>query len=228
MSFEIDEVAERPGNIVIHDELRALFRASRRGRQLKADPVSVPVASPIPETTQAAYVTKEPAVPEILDPALSEVPNENRLGPPTQFRLRCDGRRPVVFDGYLLIERSAETLVDGAVAPVRQEFSLYLSAEGVGLSRIALIVPEDVPARPLYKVAEVGSRIELEQVLARYDPAEGWSWHAVSDGDLSQWHAALVDDLRRDFGLLAKAALGASQIRSTPTQEVKDEPTITL
>lgn len=216
MSLEVEDMADGAGNVVVHDDLRALFRASRRGQQLTTGEVPVPPLHPEEDdrgdisTEQVVAISPSPAPDDQSE--LIDLP----LGEPTAYRLRCDGRRPVTFDGFPLIERMAETQSPEAEMPLRQELGLYLSTRGTVFVRLSLIVPEGVHARPLHKVIEVGSSAELDLAIASYDPAEGWSWIAGSLGGPESGHAASVAALREDFSDLVGATLRTSSTRENP------------
>lgn len=211
MSLEAQERTDGSSNVVIHDDLRALFRSSRRGQHHGVAPEAAedvdakPVEESAPTQTPSTGFSIKGARPFLFS-----------LGPSTDYRLRCDGRRPVSFEGIALVERSVETPVAGATAPVRQEIGLYLSTTGLAYVRIAMIVPDSIAARPVHKVSPVSSSDELDQFIGRYDPAEGWSWIAFDCEMSGEWQDAPVAALRRDFGKLVVAALGAATIRLHP------------
>ncbi|MEM8595062.1 MAG: hypothetical protein AAGF76_01130 [Pseudomonadota bacterium] len=209
MSGATSNRAEATGSVVVHAELRRLFRESWRGQAAAAARAEAAPAAPELETVEAEPVAPEPY------PAPTEVSVADlfSLGPPTPYRLRCDGRRPVSFDGFALVERSIETAIPDSYDPVCQHFGLYLSTQGTTVARIAMQVPEGLQARPLHKVAELGSNDELARMIGRYDPAEGLVWSASRDGSPAQEEHGAVAALRRDFDRLVKAALGAAVIR---------------
>lgn len=223
MSVMVAEMEDRERNIVIQDELRALFRASRRG--LSSAPVSPPDGSsaPVPRSMpdlrdlEQGWGAGEPDRDALAEPREAHPPDTGfALGPVTAYRMRCDGRRPVLFDGVLLVERSVETRMDAAEAPLRQTLGLYLSTTGKVVAQIVLNVPEGVLARPVHKVAEISSPAELEAMFADYDPADGWAWCAcdpVTQAGLAEMPATT---LRKDFERLTIALRDACPPRVHP------------
>ncbi|MEM9046943.1 MAG: hypothetical protein AAGC81_19870 [Pseudomonadota bacterium] len=209
MSVDVEEKPERASHVVVHDDLRALFRARRKGspqERFEDQGVQSHVPRHTPAEPEAEHSTTRLA-------AKTDELERFSLGPSVGYRLRCDGRRPVVFEGIVLLERSVETPTGDGYPPIRQEFSLYLSTEGKTYARIAMMVPEGTNAFPLRKVSSPGSAAELDQFLHCYDPAEGWSWLALGTSALVRQHDDLLTALRNDFGHLVKAALGAAPIQ---------------
>ena len=216
MSVLVEKSRDTERNVVIHDDLRALFRASRRGGNLSA---AMPAATPEwPDrgTPVARSETDTPVVgPGFPDPRTGSNPG-SWLGSSTAHRLRCDGRRPVTFSGAALIDRSIETPVEGQDEQLRQEFSIYVTITGELIARVALLVPEGVPARPVHKVAAIESREALDKLIATYDPAEGWAWCVGLAEEPVNAFAAQLAALKRDFAVLVHAALGSTPARIHP------------
>lgn len=199
---------QQSSSVFIHDDLRVLFRARRGGH-----PSGAPVAHAL---SRIPFVPATPNSDEVmLLSAQADVVDDgtNLLsGAYTRYRLRCDGKRPIVFEGILLVDRSIDTLVSSGSVPIRQEFSIYLTSAGKVYARIAMLVPDGVTACPLHKVAALSSAADLDQFIARYEPAEGWSWLAFDTVSSASSHNEMLASLRLDFSRLLTAALGARPI----------------
>lgn len=140
--------------------------------------------------------------------------------PTRRVRLRVDGRRPVVFDGALVLAVTSDVVLPkppsgGAEAPVaRQALKLYRRGEGETapamngalITQISLDIDGVDFARPLYWVGEIASSDDLAHSLARHAPAEAFAVGAHLPPATDAYAAACAETLREDFAALAARA----------------------
>ncbi len=190
-------------HVIVAAELKALFRAGRRAS------ARVPRSRPVPAAPPA------PPVPASLeqDPAAEAT---------IRHRLRCDGRRPVTFDGVCLLHRATERAAPRGAGAIRQEFALYLTGAGETLLRLATLVPEGVAARPIHLVERLRGPEDLARTVAAYDPAAAWPGLAAAEGAPDPALADVAAALRRDIRRLVEAALRAAPPSSA--NETGDDP----
>ncbi|MGF1444963.1 MAG: hypothetical protein ACFBRM_02050 [Pikeienuella sp.] len=189
------EPSQTQAHVVVSDELRRLFLASRRGREA--------TAAALPEPS------RERAAPP-LDLA--------RLIRPWArgWRLRRDGRRPLTFSGLCLARRSIETRLRGWAKPLRQELALYADTTTRLYLTITLSVPEGLPLRPLHRVVHLTGAQSIAEVVADHEPSTAWAWLAAESAPASEMLQSAAGQLERDLHKLAEALVRAAPIAPSP------------
>jgi len=84
-----------------------------------------------------------------------------------------------------------------------QTLALFLTRDGRVVAQVRLLVPEQSPARPVHRVAELASREDLARFLDGYRPEEGlWVGAPASPSGGDGWRVAALKNLRADFARL--------------------------
>ncbi len=87
-------------------------------------------------------------------------------GPPrVDVLLRRDGGRPLKLRGILLVDAGAE----GPWGSSR--LRVFLADDGRAVAQIAYLPDETLPARPVFRVARIGSAEDLHRFVAETEPA---------------------------------------------------------
>lgn len=178
---------EAETHVVIDPALRALYRAARRG---------TPAAPPA-----------ETRPPDRPAPAREMAPLRWQ-----RIRLRRDGARPLVFEGLGLLSRRVETPLTPDGPCLEQLFELYLARHGDLVARLALLVPDGAPARPVHSVLRLGPGTTRETLVAAHDPARG----LPARDDTAAPDRGAAARLRAACGDLVAIALGAAPAPAIP------------
>jgi hypothetical protein len=81
-----------------------------------------------------------------------------------------------------------------------QTLALFLARDGRVVAQLRLLVPEQSAARPVHRVAELGSREDLQRFLAAYRPEEAlWPGLPASTPGGGGSRVAALNTLRADF-----------------------------
>lgn len=136
--------------VEIADEMRALWRASRRG-------LRPPVVPPGPT----------PSLPPAPRSASAPPPESARIGLHRRTVLRRDGGRPLVFDGVPLLGHRHDDTACGA----RFALSLFLAADGRAVAQLVLEPLDPLTAQPVHGVAIIDTAADLGRLLAHFDPS---------------------------------------------------------
>ena len=164
----------------IADEMRALWRASRRGNRSPATAPAEPAPAPTPAPARRANPPeRQPAPPA---PRLHE-----------RIVLRRDGARPLVFDGLPLLGHRREDPDSGAAFAL----SLYLAADGRAVAQLALHPLDPLTAQPVHGVAVIDTAADLGRLIDQFDPSAALPCPLGMD----EAHAAAVQ--ARAAGLVA-------------------------
>jgi hypothetical protein len=108
------------------------------------------------------------------------------------------------MDGDVCDHREVGPNCDAA-GVAEQTLSLFLARDGRVFAQLRFLVPEHSAARPVHRVAEVGSREDLQRFLAAHRPEDAlWLDARASMNGGGRWRVAALNNLRANFARVTK------------------------